>query len=40
MRHLFRFLCIAQDSKINARGGVKMRHFRAKSQHLDKVLIH
>ena len=37
MRHFLHFLRIAQDSKINAREEVKMRHFRAKS-HLDTLL--
>ena len=33
----FCFSRIARDSKIDAREGVKMRHFRAKSQHLDTL---
>ncbi len=37
MRQFLRFSLIARDCKINAREGVKMRHFRAKSQHLDTL---
>ncbi len=38
MRHFLGFSRIARDSKINAREGAKMRHFRAKS-HLDTLHI-
>ncbi len=38
MRQLFCFSRFARDKKINARGGVKMRHFRAKSQHLNTLV--
>ncbi len=37
MRHFLSFSRIARDSKNDAREGVKMRHFRAKSQHLDTL---
>ncbi len=37
MRQFLRFSRIARDCKINAQEGVKMRHFRAKSQHLDTL---
>ncbi len=37
MRHFLCFSRIAQDLKNDAREGVKMRHFRAKSQHLDTL---
>ncbi len=37
MRHVLGFSRIAQDSKIDARERVKMRHFRTKSQHLDTL---
>ncbi len=38
MRQFLHFSRIARDCKINAREGVKMRHFRAKSQHLDTLV--
>ncbi len=40
MRHFLGFSRIARDSKIDARERVKMRHFRAKSQHLDALTDH
>ncbi len=37
MRQFLRFVRIARDLKTDARESVKMRHFRAKSQHLDTL---
>ncbi len=39
MRHLFCFSRVERDSKNDVQEGVKLRHFRAKSQHLDTLAL-